>query len=459
MNSLTSRQRKIVYAICILILLWPIIYFGAPVTEDIRPGTQNQNVEGGKLARMRHEHELGESTIGAIDPSSAAANLVLLGFRGLAASVLHAHAIDYQTRKDWAKLKTTVETILRLQPHYVEVWKFQGWNLAFNVSREWDRVDDRFYWVKEGLKFLQKGTERNSTATILFHNVGDFVGRKIGYSDEKQFFRRFFISDPDDEKFEGEADSEINPDGKDNYLVARDWFLEANERDRIYPVKGMTRELFRKSPSQALFDYANAITAEGKFEQSAIAWRDAYTEWRDVFGNEVFFGNDNIPYKLYSTRKELAEMAEQNGVTLRRQTIIHEQRTKMVNYNFWLNLSECERDEVTVAARKAIFRGKQEYAEGNVFDDIDDNGKLHSSTAQNLFEEGIEKTREMFDLYPGVLDNDDKILDALLAVHYWKEIQKLNATVPRADHALAQFAEDYRAYQSEVEKMFQRETN
>ncbi len=458
MNSLTSRQRKIIYAICILVLLVPIIYFGAPLSTDVVPGSQNQ-VTGGKLARMRHEQELGESTIGVIDPSSAAANLMLLGLRGMAATVLHQSAIDYQMRKDWAKLKTAVETILRLQPHYVEVWKFQGWNLAFNVSREWDRVDDRFYWVKEGLKFLQKGTQRNSTATILFHNVGDFVGRKIGNSDEKKFFRSFFVADPNEEKFGGEADSEINPKNEDNYLVARDWFLVANERDENYPVQGMTRELFRKSPSQALFDYANAITKEGKFGESAIAWADVSREWREVYGKEVFTGMNGITYKLNSSQEELKEDAIQNGVTLVTQRNVREQRVKMVNYRFWLELSTCEQDPVTVAARKAIYNGKQAYADGDTFDRIDEQEVRHISKAQELFEEGIKKTREMFILYPDVLLHDDKILDALLAVYYWKEIHKLNGTTPRTDYPLAKFVEEHRPYQSEVETMFRRETN
>ena len=179
MNDLTSRQRKLVYAGCILVLLIPIVWLGAPTSEDVIPGSR-ASVSGGVLAQMRVKYDLGESTLGEIDPSSAAMNLVLLGLRGPAAGVLHLQALDYQEKKDWAKLKTTVDSIIKLQPHYVEIWKFQGWNLAFNVSREWDQVADRFYWVKEGLKFLQLGTNRNQTSTFLYHNVGDFTGRKIG---------------------------------------------------------------------------------------------------------------------------------------------------------------------------------------------------------------------------------------------------------------------------------------
>ena len=42
MNSLTSRQRKIVYALAILVLLVPIIYLGAPLSTDVQPGRKNR---------------------------------------------------------------------------------------------------------------------------------------------------------------------------------------------------------------------------------------------------------------------------------------------------------------------------------------------------------------------------------------------------------------------------------
>ena len=457
MNSLTSRQRKIVYALAILVLLVPIIFLGAPLSTDVQPGRKTA-VTGGFLAKMRHEHELGESTMGDIDPSSAAANLVLLGLRGMAASVLHQNAIGYQDRKDWGKLKSTVETILRLQPHYVEVWKFQGWNLAFNVSREWDRVDDRFYWVKEGLKFLQKGSQRNQTATILFHNVGDFVGRKIGSSDEKKYFRSYFVADPDEEQFDGGADPGINEEGLDNYLVARDWFLRANERDDVYPVKGITREVFRKSPGQAMFDYANAISGEGKFDLTQKAWKDASDYWNNVFGNEIFYGLDDIPFKYNSSQEELEEMARQNGVTLAVQKATWDRRVKMINYSFWQRLSACEQDPNTVAALKSIFSGKKAHGDGDISDHIDKNGDLQISTAQASFEEGMAKMAKMFELHPDTLVHDDKILDAMLAVHYWQDIHKSNGKEPNPDHPLADFVASHRQYQGEVRKMFQQET-
>jgi len=459
MNSLTSRQRKVVYAIAIVVLLVPIIWLGAPLSSDVEPGTKTA-VTGGMLAEMRHEQELGESTLGNIDPSSAAMNLVLLGLRGPAASLLHQNAIKYQQRKNWGKLKSAVNSIILLQPHYVEVWKFQGWNLAFNVSREWDQVADRFYWVKEGMKFLKKGTERNQTATILFHIVGDFIGRKFGNSDEKKYFRRYFRSDPDP-RFDGKSDPEINPEGKDNYLVAFDWFIRANARDDIYPVKGMTYVLFRKSPAQALFDHAGAITNEGQFDQTSKAWADAHRHWTEVFGNEIFKGLNDVTYQLNCTENEMRALAEENGVTLAVQRRIWDQNVKMVNYRFWDNLSWCERDPETVATRKAIYNGKQAYANGEISDSVDENGQPQISRAQTLFEQGIAGMAKLFETYPDMFGHDENRLQALLAVMYWKEIHKHNAKTPAADHPLAELVADPRIlmYQSEADSMFQRETN
>lgn len=453
MNDLSSRQRKLVYAGCILALLIPIVYLGAPTSEDVVPGSKTQ-VSGGLLARMRVEHDLGESTLGEIDPSSAAMNLVLLGLRGPAAGVLHLQALEFQEKKDWAKLKATVESIIRLQPHYVEIWKFQGWNLSFNVSREWDRVADRFFWVKEGIKFLQLGSERNQTATILFYNVGDFTGRKFGNSDEKKFFRKFFVDDPDDENFPEGADPQINPQGKDNYLVARDWFRISNEKDRVYQVEGMTHVFARQGPSRATFDYATATQREGKFgEQNRLAWDDAYNEWTNVYGNDRFLGLDDIEYKLNCSEDELAEMAKENGVTLARQRKIWDQNVKMVNFTFWQNYANCERDPETVETHKAIYEGKVAYAAGQI-SDSDDNGKIVPSEAEKLFEKGIAGMKKLMEKYPDLAVHETYIEEGMLAVYYWDKIHQYNGKETPQDHPLADVVKENQYKYSDIEREF-----
>lgn len=459
MNKLSSQQRKIVYSIGIVFLLIPIYYLGAPTATDVEPGSRAQ-VDGGKLAQMRVYHDLGESSLGQIDPSSAAMNLVLLGLRGPAAGVLNLQALEYQKKKDWAKLKTTVDSILKLQPHYIEIWKFQGWNLAFNVSREWDKVADRFYWVKEGLKFLQTGTTRNATAAILFHQVGEFTGSKIGNSDEKVFFRKFFVSDPDTEQFgEGKSDPEINPEGKDNYLVAHDWFVIANEKDRDFVLKGKTRVFARQGPARALFDYARARQRDGFFgEENRADWDRAYEEWTTVYGKEEFLGLHDIKYILNSTEDDLIQMAEENNTQLEVQRRTWASNVDMTNYNFWKNLADCERDPLMVEAHQKIFQGKVDYREGRIYDDLDENDKPIPSSAERNFMEGMTKLAEVFEKYPEMAVHDLYVEEGLLALYYWNKLHQVNGKEP-GPTAMDELSAIYQDMAMDIERQFRIENS
>ncbi|HAW30030.1 MAG TPA: hypothetical protein DCY03_18220, partial [Planctomycetaceae bacterium] len=60
MNNLSSKHRKLAYVIAIIVLLIPVIWLGMPSTGE--------DGSGGKLAQLRDKHELGESTLGDVDP-------------------------------------------------------------------------------------------------------------------------------------------------------------------------------------------------------------------------------------------------------------------------------------------------------------------------------------------------------------------------------------------------------
>jgi len=258
MNKLTSQQRKLVYLAGIVILSIPIVVLGTPTT--------NEEGSGGFLAQMRQKHDLGESTLGQVDPTSVTMNLVLLGLRGVATNLLWMEHEEQRNTKNWAQMRATTQSIIMLQPHYLKVWRFHGWNLAFNVSAEWDGVADRFYWVKEGTKFTMEGCKRNRRYPELYWDVGGLTGKKIGNSDEWKYFRQFFKVDPDTERYQGGPDSDINPEGKDNYLVAKDWYKRANTVEDKHEQHQEARILFRSNAAHSQFDYANALNREGFFD-------------------------------------------------------------------------------------------------------------------------------------------------------------------------------------------------
>ena len=460
-SAIKPRQRKMAWGIGIVLLMVPIVDLGFPAQQNAGAGENTSDL--GILARLRGKYDLGEATLGQVDPSSSAMNLVLLGLRGPAASVLHLKAIEYQDRKLWAKLKATVDSIILLQPHYVQIWKFQGWNLAYNVSREWDKVDDRFYWVKEGIKFLILGTERNSTVPILFHNVGDFVSSKMGISDEKKYFRAFFKSDPDP-KFEGAADGAINPGGLDSYLVAKSWFLKANDKDDndgiTNNVKGMTHVFFRQGPAKAQLSYAESRSKEGDFDSHLPAWIEGYDDWTLKYGNMIFLGLDDKKYKLECTEDELKELAEENGITVAQQRRLWSSNLDMVNYRHWKNFANIEKDPASLQAHKVFYAAKQAYIEGRGFDKVATDGTTEVSEAQTLLESAMTQWRELStrkdfaDLY----SQDQYIREALLIVQYWQAVHQQNGKDVPADYTLKAEWDKHPEQHMEMERQFLTET-
>jgi hypothetical protein len=463
MSRMNSRQRKIAYSIAIILLLGPIVYLGFPAQQDAGAGERSTGL--GRLAQLRQDYDLGEATLGKVDPSSSAMNLVLLGLRGPAASVLHLKAIEYQERKQWAKLRATVDSIILLQPHYVQIWKFQGWNLAYNVSREWDKVDDRFYWVKEGIKFLMLGTERNATIPILFHDTGEFISSKMGISDEKKFFREFFVMDPDP-KFENNGkrgpDPAINPDGKDSYLVAKEWFTRANEKDDNdgieRGVKGKTHVFFRQGPAKAQMNYAETRSKEGFFDEHLPAWKEALTEWTEVYGKYRFTGLDDKLYQLASTEDELKELAELNGITVEAQRRLWAQNLNMVNYRFWRDYATTESDTMTLDLHKTFYAAKQAYIEGRGFDKVAADGATEVSEAQKLLEDAMAKWLQVREKYPTMFEEGRYIDDALLIVQYWNAVHQQNGKPIPDDYPLKAVWDANGSQHMEMERQFLMET-
>lgn len=471
MTRLTSRQRKMAYGIGIIVLLIPIVFLGFPTRQSV---SGDDNVTDlGLLSRMRQKYDLGEATLGNVDPSSSAMNLVLLGLRGPAASLLHLQAIEYQEKKQWAKLKATVDSIILLQPHYVQIWKFQGWNLAYNVSREWDKVDDRFYWVKEGIKFLKKGTERNATVPILEHDIGEFITTKMGVSDEKKFFRVFFRKDPD-ERFATDAgqpgpDPAVNPEGKDSYLVAKDHFEVANVKDDndgiVDNVIGMTHVFFRQGPAKAQLNYAETRAEEGDFDGHLPAWQEGLRLWVEDYGNMIFLGLDDKKYKLVCSPEETKALAEENGITEAQQRRLQDSNISMVNFNQWRDFALVESDPDRLALHRTFFNARQAYVEGRGYnrDTTDANGQVQTeiSEAQRLLEEAMlqwvalskkdEKLKHKF-------EEDQYVAEAMLIVQYWLAVHQLNGRNPPDDYPLKFVWDGHPEMQLEARRDFLMET-
>lgn len=431
MSQLSVQQRKMVYAGFAVLLIIPIVLLGGPANET--PGS------GWWLAQKRYDYELGEASLGNVDPTSSAMNLVLLGFRGVAASMLWQQAEHHKERKNFDQLQESVDSIILLQPHFKTVWEFQAWNLAFNVSAECDAVEDRYYWVKRGAKFLQGGTERNKKIPELFFETGRFYGQKIGRADEREVFREFFVSDPDEETWKGGPDLDINPDGKDNYLVARDWYAQSNEvleEDGVEQHK-MDLALFIAYPYRSLMDYAVNLQSDGldadldamsteerinAYEEWAegprSTWEQAYDEWTGLYGTKEIMTAGGGLVVLEPDTEKLKDLAEAEGVTLADKQHWQRQYHKITNYPYWKQRCDIEKRVDTARAKYYIVEGRRLHRDVQDFE----NSKVFLEKGMGLLEGVIDLYQRPDGTNALLSDEMDLVEEAIKAVLVYQQV-------------------------------------
>ncbi|HID75458.1 MAG TPA: hypothetical protein EYP56_05610 [Planctomycetaceae bacterium] len=290
MSPRASFYRKIIYLAAVSLLLAVLYPVSHPSTSGGDPG--------GVLAQVRHDHQLTEAQLGDIDPTGETIKLATFGLRGVAANILWTKAFNYKKKKDWTKLSATLQQIIKLQPHFLVVWRFQAHNLSYNVSAEFDDYRQRFLWVIKGIEFLKQGVRYNEREPRLYSDIGWFTSQKIGRADEHKQFRVLF-RDPED--FYGVfAQDPVYPPSarpmefRDNWLVGKDWYARAEEvaeREHV-PVSEI---LFYSHRPKCQMNYAEALEEDGVFKEKARqAWSRAEREWNEYGNRELTVGRGQV---------------------------------------------------------------------------------------------------------------------------------------------------------------------
>lgn len=381
-------KRKLIYLAGMALALYLVFNISSPPTRENA---------GGTLFKMRADKRLGEVTLGDVDPTSHTLNFVLVGMRGIAANILWQEAHHLQERHQWNELKRCIKSITLLQPRFVSVWDFQGWNLAYNVSNEWDNVEDRYYWIKEGISFLEEGHEKNRERPELPWSIGKTYTNKIGSSDESLEFRKLF-----------KEDKVFNPDGEDSFRVGKEHFrraIETRDELRLYLSTeenlispdmslGTSPLVFQAALPLAQTRYAEVIEEEGTFgEQAYLAWQTALGDWREM--GEVDFPCPEVgTVKLEYTSDERADLSQKDFGNM---VLYWSGRYGgIVNYQGWKEqcIGESWVDQEgqyqTVEARRLTFLGNRAYDEGDLL------------RARELYDQAMQKwgaVTDKFDIY------------------------------------------------------------
>jgi hypothetical protein len=225
--------------------------------------------------------------------------LATLGLRGVAVNALWEKANYYKKVEDWDNLSATLSQLAHLQPNVVTFWKFQAWNLTYNVSVEFDDYHDRYAKVIEGINFLMRGERYNVGNAQLLWDLGWFIGQKIGRADEKEQYRRLFKTDEDFRAEVSKPLGEISPDNWDNWLVGKEWYQKGVDWVNRDP-KRLGRKsprIFHEGPAKSQINYAEAIEEEGYFDKARRAWLKAGEEWRQ-FGQVPIEHSTGVKLKL-----------------------------------------------------------------------------------------------------------------------------------------------------------------
>ncbi len=102
-------------------------------------------------------------------------------FRGIAADFLWYRAEKLKSEGKLFEANTTAGWITTLQPRFGQVWVFQSWNMAYNISVLTHTQEERWNWVKKGINILRdEGIVYNPNNIAIYRQLGWTFFHKIG---------------------------------------------------------------------------------------------------------------------------------------------------------------------------------------------------------------------------------------------------------------------------------------
>jgi hypothetical protein len=132
----------------------------------------------------RDREQLGLTRMDALDnapPVLAFTTVALGGFRGLISNFLWVRANDLQLDDKFFEAAQLATWITDLEPSFTQVWLFQAWNMAYNISVKFKDFPDRWRWVERGIELLRDDGLRYNPNDVLIHReLAWFFQHKMG---------------------------------------------------------------------------------------------------------------------------------------------------------------------------------------------------------------------------------------------------------------------------------------
>lgn len=128
-------------------------------------------------------------------PSLAFATVAMGAFRGLVVDILWIRADNLKEKGQFFDAKQLAEWITVLQPRFEDVWEFQSWNMAYNISVAIPNTQpgERWRWVRNGYELVRdKGIVKNPKSIKLYRQLAWIFQHKIGgvTDDAHRYYKR-----------------------------------------------------------------------------------------------------------------------------------------------------------------------------------------------------------------------------------------------------------------------------
>lgn len=365
-------RNKMIYLGFIIALIFPIYWLSQPASE---------NSVGGFLEHQRTS-AVDIKDLGEINMAAETMRLGTFGMDGIVQMMLWLKADEYKKKKEWAQLAATLNQLIVLNPHLESVWRFQGWNLAYNVSVEQDNYHDRYFWVMKGIRFLERGTQYNPLSLRVTWDVGWTTSQKMGKSDEHVYFHEFYKNDPDIQDVPG-----FETTKRDSWLVGKWWYkhMESLHEDKGVDLQTISPTLFYSYAPLAQayysdnleqlgnFVYANSLSGGGSSESAQNAWTRFNSEWIE-FGKRSLESAFGEPMKLIEQEEmealEASKREELNALSPGKyEALVNEKKRKFLSdaelkaLNKPMEFRNADEQNLASAAEEKIRVSNEEWAQ------------------------------------------------------------------------------------------------
>jgi tetratricopeptide (TPR) repeat protein len=106
---------------------------------------------------------------------SANVGALVLGFRKLVADMLWLKVDEYWHLGLAQRMLPMMETVVALDPYFIEAYALGAWHLAYNVALLFPSADEKMKYINQGIKLLEKGIKNNPRSSKLYAELGHTI--------------------------------------------------------------------------------------------------------------------------------------------------------------------------------------------------------------------------------------------------------------------------------------------